>query len=57
MYTLMLSRSVIISEKRTHSLHDSICRKVEEGLQLIVDSENEYVDFPIACKYYVQYRD
>ena len=39
----MLSGTVIISDDRAHALNDAACRKVQEGLELVVDSENHHI--------------
>ena len=39
----MFSGTEIISDDWTHALNDSACRKVQEGLELVVDSENHHI--------------
>ena len=55
MDTLCLTGTVVVSDQRTHSLDDSICRKIQEGLKLEIDSEHHHVnqgvggENPIQC--------
>ena len=39
----MLSGTVIISDDRAHALDDSARRKIQECLELVVDSEDDYI--------------
>ena len=55
MDTFCLTGTVVVSDQRTHSLDDSICRKIQEGLKLVIDSEHHHVNLgvggenPIQC--------
>lgn len=56
-YTFMFSGSIVISDYRTHSLYDPTCRKIQEGLQFVVDSENHNIDRRTGSKKPVQSRN
>src|SRR5699024_4139831 len=53
----IFSRAVIIADHRTHSLNDSAGGKIQKGLQLIVDSQDDYIALGECGQKAVQHRD
>ena len=41
MYALLFAGTVIVSNQRTHSLDNPVCRKIQEGLELVIDTKGE----------------
>ena len=41
--------AVIVADQRTHTLHNAVGREIEEGLQLVVNAENDHIALGIAA--------
>lgn len=50
LYALYFTGTVIEAHQRTHPLDNSIGRKVEEGLQLVIDSDDYHITLVICGK-------
>ena len=53
----VFSRAVIIADHRSHSLNDPLAGKIQKGLQLIVDSQDDYIALRECGQKAVQHRD
>ena len=50
LHTLYFTGTVIEAHQRTHSLDNSIGRKIEEGLQFVIDSNDYHITLVICGK-------
>jgi len=50
LHTLYFTGTVIEADQRTHPLDNSIGRKVEEGLQFVIDSDDYHITLVICGK-------
>ena len=57
MYPFLLAGTVIVSDQRTHSLDDSVCRKIQEGLQFIIHAEDHHIHLSVCSEDRVQGRN
>ena len=56
-HTFVFSCSIVISDHRAHTLDDSAGRKIEEGLKLIINSQNYHIALGVNSKQAVQHGD
>ena len=53
----MFARAVVVADQRPHALHDAVGGEVEEGLELIVHAQRQYVRLPKGREDAVQRRN
>ena len=42
-YPLFFPCAIVITDQRTDSLDDTVCRQIQEGLQLVIDAKHQHV--------------
>ena len=45
LYTPVFFRTIVVADKRPDSLNDTVDRKIDKGLQLVVSAEHENIGF------------
>ena len=56
-YTFMFTGTIVVSDDRAHALYNPACRKIQESLQFVVNSQNHHITLGIGCQKSIQCRN
>ena len=51
------ARAVVIADQRAHPLHNAIRRQIDEGLQFVIDSQNQDIHLGIGGQNRIERRN